>query len=133
MVSAMPDFSIGCKMTQKNRTSFMYDPIPYFLCGNYSFLNLEIVANSCSQRNVSIFQFINRIFAGVKGRNYVRKYDTYSLQPQKKIPDTEVAIFLLWNIMFITKFGKTFIFIQMNVSVLKKSSSFELSITLRIK
>ena len=49
----MPDFSIGCKMTQKNRTSFMYDPIPYFLCGNYSFLNLEIVANSFCYGNYS--------------------------------------------------------------------------------
>ena len=50
---------------------------------NYSFLNLEIVANSNSFRDISIFYFVNWIFAVetiqgrklFKGGSYMRKYD----------------------------------------------------------
>ena len=53
---------------------------------SYSFLNLEIIANSNSCRNISIFYLINWIFAArtiqrrklFKGRNYMRKYGMYS-------------------------------------------------------
>ena len=51
---------------------------------NYSFLNLEIVANSNSCRNIVIFYLINVIFAAeiIQGRkifksgNHMRKYST---------------------------------------------------------
>ena len=56
----------------------------YSFRGNYSFLNLEIVANSNSCRNIYIFYLINWFFAAetiqgrklFKGGNYMRKYGT---------------------------------------------------------
>ena len=47
---------------------------------NYSFLNLKIVVNSNSCRNISIFYLTNWIFAveTIQGGNYMRKYGTQS-------------------------------------------------------
>ena len=45
------------------QVQFRYSISSYSFRGNYSFLNLEIVANSNSCRNISIFYLINWTFA----------------------------------------------------------------------
>jgi hypothetical protein len=59
----------SCSLKSKYRIS------SYSFSGNYSFLDLKIVANSNSCRNISIFYLINRIFAAepIQGRKLFKE------------------------------------------------------------
>merc|ERR1740129_17139 len=55
--------------------------------GNYSFLNLEIVPNSNSCRNISILYMINTISAAetIQGRKLYEEYSIQMVQLKKKL------------------------------------------------
>jgi hypothetical protein len=58
------EFCIGFMWKCRHLWSYWtYRSFSYSFRGNYSFLNLEIVANSSSCRNISIFYLINWILA----------------------------------------------------------------------
>ena len=63
-----------------------YSIFSYSFQGNYSFLNLEIVSNSNSCRNISSFCCGKTIqwWKLFKGGNYMRKYGRLKLQKNRK-------------------------------------------------
>ena len=54
-------------------SKIIYRISSYSFCGNYSFLNLEVVANSNSCRNISFFYLTNWIFATFWGRKLYKE------------------------------------------------------------
>ena len=90
---------------------------------NYSFLNLEIVANSNSCHNISIFYLVNRNFCCgkysreesihgrklFKGGNYMRKYGS-----QYWYPNCLIGISCIYLSPFMAFFGKQILRILFN-------------------
>ena len=78
--------SLGSTIAMHCSFSNTYRISLYSFRGSYSILNLQIVANSNSCRNISFLHLINWIFAAetiqgrklFKGGNYMRKYGKHS-------------------------------------------------------